>query len=264
VSAINDVTGWGLLTLNLALALAREGVVEPLALRRTGDLALTPDEAHLLVPALEAGRKAVADARRAAHEGPIRLGFPVLHDLYNDFTSGSLGRVLGTRDHGLIFFESARFSTAGLEAARRLGVVVAGSSWNADVLRAHGVERVVRIIQGIDPERFHPLPGPGRRDGRFVVFSGGKLEFRKGQDLVLAAFRIFHQRHPDALLVTAWHNAHTAAAATLHAAGHVASGPSIGPDGRLAIAPWFEQSGLPTGAAIDVGVVSNRAVPDLL
>jgi hypothetical protein len=37
-----------------------------------------------------------------------------------------------------------------------------------------------------------------------VVFSGGKLEHRKGQDLVIRAFVRFVQRHPDAVLVTAW------------------------------------------------------------
>ena len=45
---------------------------------------------------------------------------------------------------------------------------------------------------------------------KFVVFSGGKLEWRKGQDLVLAAFRNLLQRNPSlrgaagAILVTAW------------------------------------------------------------
>jgi hypothetical protein len=35
---------------------------------------------------------------------------------------------------------------------------------------------------------------------------GGKLELRKGQDLVVAAFRVFRQRHPEARLIVAWHN----------------------------------------------------------
>ncbi len=40
--------------------------------------------------------------------------------------------------------------------------------------------------------------------GKFVVFSGGKLEFRKGQDLAVAAMRIFMQRHSDVVFITAW------------------------------------------------------------
>ena len=38
---------------------------------------------------------------------------------------------------------------------------------------------------------------------RFLIFSGGKMELRKGQDIVLAAFKIFARRHPEATLVTA-------------------------------------------------------------
>ncbi|CAM9185263.1 unnamed protein product, partial [Heterosigma akashiwo] len=35
---------------------------------------------------------------------------------------------------------------------------------------------------------------------------GGKLELRKGQDIVLAAFARFARSHPDARLVVAWDN----------------------------------------------------------
>jgi glycosyltransferase involved in cell wall biosynthesis len=39
-----------------------------------------------------------------------------------------------------------------------------------------------------------------------VVFSGGKLEFRKGQDLVIRAFKVLQDRHADVQLVNAWFN----------------------------------------------------------
>ena len=47
-----------------------------------------------------------------------------------------------------------------------------------------------------------------RMRGRFVVFSGGKLEHRKGQDVAVAAFRDFQKTHPQLrpLLVTAWYH----------------------------------------------------------
>jgi hypothetical protein len=38
------------------------------------------------------------------------------------------------------------------------------------------------------------------------VFTGGKIEFRKAQHLVLMAFREFAARHDDAVLVAAWHS----------------------------------------------------------
>jgi hypothetical protein len=36
--------------------------------------------------------------------------------------------------------------------------------------------------------------------------AGGKLEFRKAQDVVAAAMRTFLPRHPHARLLLAWHN----------------------------------------------------------
>ncbi len=41
---------------------------------------------------------------------------------------------------------------------------------------------------------------------KFVVFSGGKFEFRKGQDIVLRAFKVLRERHKDVLLLNAWYN----------------------------------------------------------
>ncbi len=58
--------------------------------------------------------------------------------------------------------------------------------------------------QGYDPVLFHPAVRRKRADGRFRVFSGGKAEYRKGQDIVLQAFARFAEHHDDAVLVAAW------------------------------------------------------------
>ena len=39
-----------------------------------------------------------------------------------------------------------------------------------------------------------------------MVFSGGKFELRKGQDVVIRAYRVLEDRHPDVMLVNAWFN----------------------------------------------------------
>lgn len=88
--------------------------------------------------------------------------------------------------------------------ARQYDVLFAGSTWNAEKLRTAGIAQVETLIQGVDFERFKPLP-PSDRES-FVVFSGGKYEFRKGQDYVLAAMRQFMRQHDDAVLLAAWHN----------------------------------------------------------
>ncbi len=83
--------------------------------------------------------------------------------------------------------------------------IFAGSSWcSARVKSAGQCENVSPLVQGVDFERFTPQPWNERKG--FRVFSGGKYEFRKAQDIVLAAMRIFMSQRTDAALIAAWHN----------------------------------------------------------
>lgn len=99
-------------------------------------------------------------------------------------------------------------------AAGEWDYIVAGSSWCEEKLKEGGVQQSATILQGIDPSNFHPLPYRPD-DGRFVVFSGGKFEYRKGQDLVIAAMRVFMERHDDVFLVCSWFNAWPSLLATM-------------------------------------------------
>lgn len=91
-----------------------------------------------------------------------------------------------------------------LRNSRQYDVLFAGSTWNTEKLKTAGIKHAKTLIQGVDFERFKPLP-PSERKG-FVVFSGGKYEFRKGQDFVLKAMRHFMQQRSDVVLINAWHN----------------------------------------------------------
>jgi Tfp pilus assembly protein PilF/glycosyltransferase involved in cell wall biosynthesis len=109
---------------------------------------------------------------------------------------------------GYTFFEENILPPTSIDNARRyFDVVVAGSTWCQQVLEEHGLTDVQTIIQGIDPDVFFPAQTEKEyfRD-QFVVFSGGKLELRKGQDLVIRAYKVLQDRHPDVLLVNSWYN----------------------------------------------------------
>ena len=107
---------------------------------------------------------------------------------------------------GYCFFEHDLLAYPFIaEAAKRWDHIVAGSSWCEQQLRRGGMERTSTILQGIDSSRFFLQP-PRTDNGRFIVFSGGKFEFRKGQDIVIAAMRIFMERHKDVWLSCSWHN----------------------------------------------------------
>jgi glycosyltransferase involved in cell wall biosynthesis len=122
---------------------------------------------------------------------------------------------------------------------------------------------VVTAFQGVDTTVFHPGPASGRFADRFVIFSGGKLEFRKGQDIVVAAFRAFHERHPEALLLTAWHNAWTQLATDLDLAGHVRGAPSLA-HGALQVKQWLVGNGIPEDATLDVGRQPNALMGSIV
>jgi glycosyltransferase involved in cell wall biosynthesis len=68
-----------------------------------------------------------------------------------------------------------------------------------------GITHCDLLIQGIDPKLFYPIESE-RTDDRFVIFSGGKFELRKGQDILLKAVKILQDKYPDIYLVNCWYN----------------------------------------------------------
>ena len=254
-------SGWGTYGANLAIELARKGV-EPTLFLVSPDLRLTPAQTALLGPAVLKEQHWQALARR----GNLKLDFPVLLSLNDGL--GFSDMLLGTRGAptvGVPFFESATIPDENVAKAREFDLIVAGSSWNAEVMARHGVTHVRNCFQGVDLELFKPGPKTGRFANRFAVFSGGKLEYRKGQDLVIAAFKRFYQRHDDALLVTAWHNPWAKVAAQgLAMSPHVNGPPGVTADGRLDVSGWLRANGLPDGAFHDLGAVANADTAPLL
>ena len=106
---------------------------------------------------------------------------------------------------GYCFFEdSIEILNFTRQAARQWDYIVAGSKWCEYHLRIGGVKNCCTILQGVDPANFYPVPFPP--DDRFVVFSGGKFELRKGQDIVIAAMKVMMQRHRDVFLSCSWTN----------------------------------------------------------
>jgi tetratricopeptide (TPR) repeat protein len=187
---VSSYSGWGVYGLNLALELARDPSIEARTSRpvRSERLAVDPLRRRALAPFLARSGEALDAA-----------GSAWLHGLGNGFLPD---RPKEARI-GVVFFEEP-LSQAAIERARGYELVVTGSSWNEEVLRAHGVANVRTILQGVDRSLFFPAPKRDLHPGRFLIFSGGKAEPRKGQDIVVAAFRIFAKRHPEAMLVTAW------------------------------------------------------------
>jgi len=264
---ISSFFGWGLLGLNLALHWAEDAEIEPVCgcqilpemiaidpLRRR-----TLETFLALSAAFEQQLRAMSNVYAEAH-------MPVLLALNMDFYNkpDQRGVCLGGRPSvGIVFFETAQLSEDAVARARALPLIITASDWNRAVLRAHGLDNVATVLQGIDPTLFHPAPASGLFGDRFCIFSGGKLEYRKGQDIVLAAFARFAARHPEALLVTARHSPWPQVARTLGRSTLVTQIP-FSEDGQVDVLGWAGANGIDPRVVIDLGAIPNAQMATIL
>ena len=262
---LSEVHGWGLVGVHSALLLVERR--HPLLLLDAPALStLRPENRAKLAPLLD-GHRQIAELSTKNQHKPLRLhDCTVLHALSNGFETGPASdRFQGDRNIGVIAFEDTLFDADILARARRYDRLVVHSAYNRDLLLQAGFAQVDCALQGVDPDELPILPPRGLFGDRFVIFSGGKLEFRKGQDLVLAAFRAFHARHPDSVLVTAWHNPWPQFAASIAESPHTPRAAAIDPaTGRLRIADWAADHGVPPDAFVDAGFLGRGDIAPIL
>jgi glycosyltransferase involved in cell wall biosynthesis len=112
-------------------------------------------------------------------------------------------------DVGYAVFEENILPPAVIaQAWRQYRHLAAASNYCAQVLRQHKLTNVSVVPHGVDTTLFCPRAEPRSfLTDRFIVFSGGKFELRKGQDIVIRAYKVLQDRHPDVMLVNSWHNA---------------------------------------------------------
>lgn len=263
---LSSIHGWGVFGINLVkeLLLNRaKGWPEPLLLNET-QMATVNDAYHPMLGPLVAEQTKLAND--SAHLQQVGLkDVLVLHSSGNGLLRTPVSdRYMGERNFGFTFFEETNIPDQAISHAMGMDGMRAGSEWNAEHLRACGIENVTCIHQGVDIDVFQPRPSTHRFGDKFVVFAAGKLEFRKAQDLVVAAFKQFVARRPDALLVTVWQNPWPDSVKTLSESTHISSLPDLTKNPADAIMTWTGNEGLPEGTHIDLGVVGNADLPHIL
>jgi glycosyltransferase involved in cell wall biosynthesis len=199
------------------------------------------------------------------HAPPSRpLDGPLLQSVDAGLSPHTAG-LHGARRIGYVMFEedeivrrTARTALAAYEA------VAAASRWGAQVLRDAGLTAVTTIPQGIDTSIFNASRASRpRRHDRFVIFSGGKFELRKAQDLVARAFRIFATRHADAHLVAAWHNPFRASAATMIASPYLPFQRRADESFADAVRRWLTHARVPLDRVELLPPLSHAALADV-
>ncbi len=259
---ISVTSGWGVLGLNLALQAERDGRIAAVPMIKTINSDCIPEEYKPLMKKTLGRERVIRELYGENEKDRLQCDFPVLHSLCNRMASvDAAERVVGTRNLAIIFFEDTTFPPFSKEVASRFDLILGGSTWNTQVLRARGFENVDTLIQGVDLGLFRPIRPKGTKQKPFFVFSGGKIEYRKGQDIVVAAFREFRKRHPEAVLLTAWHNLWPKSIEGIDHKGHVRGLPAVGEDGQIEVPNWLEANGVPKKANYNVGLTPNLTMP---
>lgn len=188
----------------------------------------------------------------------IRTLGDALHGLPEIFSQCALARI------GVMTGTATGFDASARDRGRAHDVLVARSTWMRGVLAANGFDGVKLLNTGVDVTVFQPKSLHSHNvPGRFVIFSAGRLCYRKGQDLVLAAVKAFRTRHPDAVLMTAWQSPFPEHSRDLRRGGLVTNLPSyVG--GELQVAEWAQREGLAGNAIVELGRQSQAELSTML
>eukprot|EP00698_Gefionella_okellyi_P025133 TRINITY_DN9086_c0_g1_i1.p1 TRINITY_DN9086_c0_g1~~TRINITY_DN9086_c0_g1_i1.p1 ORF type:complete len:569 (-),score=106.49 TRINITY_DN9086_c0_g1_i1:9-1715(-) len=260
--SITTLTGWGNFAFHLAYELLKSDEFTPILLDEArGDVFLYDMDSSLrwqLRKRTDQWKEIEALIAKENLGDAVKFDFPLVLALASEMKGITDYR--GSKNIGFMFFEDPHFSDEALIEGKTYDIIIGGSTWNSDVLRNDWKQdHVYPVLQGVDLQTFSPKPKQGLYPGRFVVFSGGKLEFRKAQDVVVAAFKRFQRRHPDALLVVAWQNFWHKTIDGIEQTGYVEGKPDYPNDGILRIEEWLtnEANGLPVGSVKSLGPIPN-------
>ena len=257
--------GYGVLGLRLVVEFLRSGLRHPVLLfdSEMSKLQLNVFEKRLIQPVLNQHRHYREQLKKysSAH---FQTDFPILHALLPDLATCLNTQIKSKKSFGVIFSENTKLVPKALEHARLQNKILAGSTWCADHLKRSGVDNVHVWTQGVDTSVFCPGPRKNYFRDRFVIFSGGKLEFRKGQDLVLEAFRQFHLSRPDALLMTCWGNPWPETAHSIERSTILCEQPVWRDDSTLDLMSWIDRLGISKDAVYELPVIPNSAMGQIL
>ncbi len=127
----------------------------------------------------------------------------ILHTI-SDLNFNRMFDISGQKNFGYTFFENELTNTS-IQNSKKYDLIFAGSSWCLEKMYDSGIKNCDVLLQGIDPEIFY-LRNEKTSSDLFVIFSGGKFELRKGQDIVLRAVKVLQQKYKDVVLLNAWYN----------------------------------------------------------
>jgi glycosyltransferase involved in cell wall biosynthesis len=244
--------GWGVVGINFMLHWPGQALT--CALAPWAELPQGDPRAQLLADRIQQCKEWWDRYRRApTSDCPVFVG------LGNGFQGVS--SVRGAPSVAFPVFEDVESARTNAQRLHEYPLVITASRWNHDVLAEIGIKSCM-VHQGYDPVLFHPGVRRKATDGRFHVWSGGKAEYRKGQDLVLEGFKIFADRHDDAVLHAGWSSPWPGLARTFE--GTRLGAPPGADIGMPNFAAWAQKAGIKPHQFEAVPPTPNHLMPGVL
>lgn len=249
---VGDHWGWGVYGFNLLYWSMIEGDLLPVPIVWPPSFRYPQDPiTHGLIKQAESKWQSGIEAK----DGDIMLSA-----LGNTINKQSITKKL--HEVGVIFFETNPLPKIEQCKLCDFELVIAGSSWNQNALLNMGINNSVTVIQGVNHELFKPRAKKVFRD-RFVVFSGGKLEYRKGQDILLRAFSIFAKKHSDALLITSWRSDWEKEFSESVNKSNLCSDLRMGDNFNSSVGEWIEKNGVSKSQYLILDSISNSMMANV-
>jgi glycosyltransferase involved in cell wall biosynthesis len=190
-----------------------------------------------------------------------RLDGPLFQGLANHEFLPLFDKARGNPNYAYTFFEN-ELTAKSVENARRYDLVLGGSSWCRDRMLEKGIRNCDILIQGVDTGLFYPVQRQPPED-RFVIFSGGKFELRKGQDLVLRALKILQEKYADIWLVNCWYNLWPASTRLMEYSRHIRFKFQDGESWQQMMRRTYQENGLDPDRIITCDLLAQQKQRDL-
>jgi glycosyltransferase involved in cell wall biosynthesis len=261
---LSDRHAWGIVGMELYSHWALHGNYQPLMLYPIDEDAMRSIDVlrrHALKQSFEVGNPVSAQLVEKVlieKNRNVNINIPVIHALGIEFASAT-SELYGSSNIGRIVFEFTALRQAKANEGRYDCYVVA-SEWNAQALRAVTRLPVYVNHEGVDTSIFRPGPKSGLFDPNdFLIYTSGKIEYRKGQDLVIEAFRRFSQNKDNVYLVTAWQSVFSHFSKGFQ--GILKHPISFNADNSVNVTKWAADNGVEPQKIIDLGQVPHHNVP---
>jgi len=193
----NNYTGWGVCSLNLATELSQITKIKYCSSE------FDNNEKVSSIANTYFQKISYNDFNYLKNQKDYPLIQALEHDLkpYIDYFNGSIK--VG------ITFSDRKIPNDLVIKSKHYDFIVSGSSWSQKLLESYGVKSTV-IHQGINPIIFNESRKIKKYfTDDFFLFSGCKYETRKGQDVIIKAFKSICDKYADIKLVCNWTNTYT-------------------------------------------------------